>query len=58
MGILSGCVPDEVTSQKDTQKAGGWLRGSGIGMGVESRQAVAAFSLHCVVVASELRACE
>ena len=56
MGILCGSVPDEFIAQKDTQKAGGWLRGLRIGMGVESRQAVAALSLHCVVAAFELRA--
>lgn len=58
MGILCGSVPDELTAQKDTQKAGGWLRGLSIGMGVEPRQAVAALSLNRVVVALELRAYE
>ena len=58
MGILCGSVPDGFTAQKDTQKAGGWLRGLSIGMGVEPRQAVAALSLHRVVVALELRAYE
>lgn len=47
MGILCGSVPDEFTAQKDTQEAGGWLRGLSIGMGVESRQAVAALSASC-----------
>ena len=58
MGILCGSVPDELTAQKDAQKAGGWLRGLSIGMGVEPRQAVAALSLNRVVVALELRAYE
>lgn len=58
MGILCGSVPDELTAQKHTRKAGGWLRGLSIGMGVEPRQAVAALSLNRVVVALELRAYE